>query len=344
LAVAVRAAAIRGYRTLVVDLGGDPSPLLRQAGIEPSALDQLTAFISFDSMITLLERSAVDLDCPDFGLRLAERQDIGILGTLAVAIRHSPTVGEAGRCASKYLYVHNPAIAFKICQADEPDQTELAFDVRAEHPARWSQTAEHGLGLAWRVFRLLSEGRSHLRAVYFPHARVGSPSSYRRRFKANLIFQADRAALVVDSADLDHPISAHNDELHDLAASYLDSYQPPPESALEVRVRQTIEALLGTGTCSSRHVAASLHTHPRTMQRHLAEEGTTFEAIKDEVRRSLAERYLAQPDLSLAQIAALLDYSEQSALTRSCQRWFHASPSAVRVQLLSSARPAAGVR
>ena len=76
----VQAQSLRGYRELVTDLGGNPTRLLRKAGIEPAALNQLTAFISFESLIDLLERSAADLGCPDFGLRLAERQDIGVLG------------------------------------------------------------------------------------------------------------------------------------------------------------------------------------------------------------------------------------------------------------------------
>ena len=65
--------------------------------------------------------------------------------------------------------------------------------------------------------------------------------------------------------------------------------------------------------------------HPRTLQRR-AREGTTFEAIKDEVRRDLAQQYLSQPELPLTQITALLGYSEQSAFGRSCRRWFDMTP------------------
>ena len=65
-------------------------------------------------MIRLLERSADDLDCPDFGFRSAERQGISVLGPLAVAMRNSATVGEAMRCASKYIYVYNAAIGFSV--------------------------------------------------------------------------------------------------------------------------------------------------------------------------------------------------------------------------------------
>src|ERR1700677_3264912 len=69
----VQAQSLRGYRELVGDLGGNPPRLLRQTGIDPAALSRLTAFISFEELTDLLERSAAELRCPDFGLRLAER-------------------------------------------------------------------------------------------------------------------------------------------------------------------------------------------------------------------------------------------------------------------------------
>ncbi len=110
----VQAQSLRGYRELVSDLGGNPTRLLRKAGVDPSTLNQLTAFIGFDILADLLELSATELACPDFGLRLAERQDIGILDTLAVAIRYSATVGEAAQCASKYLPVYTGALVFAV--------------------------------------------------------------------------------------------------------------------------------------------------------------------------------------------------------------------------------------
>src|SRR5262249_46683093 len=138
----VQAQSLRGYRELVNDLGGNSARLLRKSGIEPAALNQLTAFISFESVIDLLEHSAADLHCPDFGLRLAERQDIGILGTLAVAMRYSETVGQAMRCASKYLQVYNAAIAFTVTTGDRRGQVRLEFGVLVRHAPHWAQTAE----------------------------------------------------------------------------------------------------------------------------------------------------------------------------------------------------------
>jgi AraC-like DNA-binding protein len=331
----VQAQSLRGYRELVGDLGGNPTRLLRKAGIDPAALDQLTAFISFEAVTELLERSSSELDSPDFGLRLAERQDIGILGTLAVAMRYSATVGEALFNASQYLDVYNAAISFTIDTGEHRGQAQLVFGLLPGHYRRWVQTAEHGIGLTWRIMTLLSEGRCHLKGVWFPHPMVATEGAYRARFPAPLVFEADQAALAVAQKDLDLPISENIEELHDLATRYLDSQLPRGRTALSVQVRQAIEPLLGTGTCTQREVAKVLYMHPRTMHRRLQAEGTTFEEIKNDARRDLAQRYLAQPELPLSQITALLGYSEQSALGRSCRRWFNATPRAMRARLSS---------
>ena len=71
---------------------------------------------------------------------------------------------------------------------------------------------------------------------------------------------------------------------------------------------------------------------PRTLQRRLQDEGASFEVIKDNVRRKLALQYLGQSQ-SMTEVAAQLGYSEPSVLTRSCHRWFAASPRDIRTQL-----------
>jgi AraC-like DNA-binding protein len=335
----VRAQSLRGYRELVNELGGNPPRLLRTAGIDPTALNQVTALISCESLIRLLERSATDLHCPDFGLRLADRQGIGILGTLAVAMRYSGTVGEAMGNAAKCLHINEAAIAFTIavdeCINSEPGQARLTFEVPDRRARNWGQTAEHGIGLAARLMTMLSEGRCHLRQVWLPHPAVASDETYRSHFEAPTMFGADGLGLAYDAEDLDLPISEHHQELHDLITRYLDDHVRRERTLFAIRVRQTIEALLGTGTCGHRQVAAAMYVHPRTLQRRLREENRTFEDIKDEVRRDLTQRYLSHRDVQVAQVSALLDYSEPSAFGRSCQRWFHTTPRTVRAQLLS---------
>ena len=85
-------------------------------------------------------------------------------------------------------------------------------------------------------------------------------------------------------------------------------------------------------------VADLLNMHPRTLQRRLTSEGTTFERVRDDARRRLAEIYLANDVVPLAHVAQLLGYASQSVLTRSCLRWFGKTPLAMRQQVTGRER------
>jgi AraC-like DNA-binding protein len=105
-------------------------------------------------------------------------------------------------------------------------------------------------------------------------------------------------------------------------------------SLLQARVRLLVERLLREKDCGIRRIAAELCMHPRQLQRYLHSEGRSFDTTKDEVRREMALRYLQRPDLSVARVAKLLGYSQSSALSRSCYRWFCASPEKMRERFL----------
>jgi AraC-like DNA-binding protein len=329
----VQAQSLRGYPELVRELGGNPIPLLQDAGIDPADLNRLTVFVDFEAQMNLLERSAAELRCPDFGMRLAERQDIGVLGTLAVAMRYSATLGEAIQCVCKYFEIYNTAIAFTIWTGNPSGEALLELRPLEQHYPLGAQVAERGVYLTARIITLLSEGRCELLRVSLPHPPVSNKAIYRTYFAAPITFGAEVAGIAIAERDLYLPISEHNAELRDAATHSLDIQLSREDKALADRVRRTVIASLGTANCGRNEVAKALFIHPRTMQRRLNEDGTSFEDIKEEVRRELALRYLSQPNLSMSQITRLLGYGEQSTFGRSCRRWFGRSPREMRERL-----------
>ena len=76
-------------------------------------------------------------------------------------------------------------------------------------------------------------------------------------------------------------------------------------------------------------IAKMLAMHPRTLQRRLEREGTSFTAIRDEVRSQWALRYLRSRPLPTSQVAGLLGFSEQSTFTPFCRRRLGSTPSAI---------------
>lgn len=328
----IRAGGLRGYQALVRQLGGDPAPLLKQHRIAAASLSDEDALIPLRALVTLLEDSAARLGCPDFGLRLAQTQDISILGPVAVAIQHSPTPADALACASRYLFVHSPAIAFSVITGStlDPALAELRFEVLLPGLPLARQATDLSLGVAHRMMALTGRRLYRLHSVCLPHTPVAPAAAYARHFGAPLWPDQPHAALLVQRSGLDAPLNDADDTLRRLAAGYLDEHYPRPDQTLTTRVRLAISHGLGSGPLRKARVADMLALHPRTLQRRLEAEGSSFERIRDEVARDAARRYLGATHMPLSQVADLLGLSEQSALTRACRRWFGMPPSEVR--------------
>jgi AraC-like DNA-binding protein len=328
----VRAGGLRGYRELVRTLGGRPDDLLRQFHIAPESLDNEDTLISLRSFAHLLEASAVRLDVPDFGLRLAAMQDIGILGPLAVAMQNAETLVDAMEFAARYLFVHSPGIAMTVSSRSpsQPDFAEIRFEVLLPRLSATRQILDLGLGVIHRVLKMLAGQDYRPEEVHLTHQPTAPMSIYRRYYMAPIRTSQLAAALLLRPDLLKRPMTAVNATLRQMATDYLAVLFPAPSQALSARVRVALRKVLGTHLANKEDVAAMLAMHPRTMQRRLATEGASFDAIRDDVRRELAQRCLVSTEMPVIQIVGLLGLSEQAALTRMCRRWFGTTPSALR--------------
>ena len=102
------------------------------------------------------------------------------------------------------------------------------------------------------------------------------------------------------------------------------------------RLRGTVERLvlgrLTNGAPTAGDVADALGIGERTLARRLTAEGAPFRQLVDELRLDLARSYLADPELSLAQVAYLLGYADQSAFSNAFKRWTGRSPRRFRAE------------
>jgi AraC-like DNA-binding protein len=327
----VRSESLTYFAELVRAGGHDPEPLFAAARIAPDAVNEPDQFVPYRQMIELLEDAADRLGCPDFGLQLAQRQYAeGILGPLDIAMRNSATVAAAWRFCAAHAYTYSSGVHLAIAEDRGQTRTAIRFELLLPRLYRQRQVVEHALMMSHLATRMFSGGRSTPREVWFRHDPLDGASAHEEMFGCRVCFARPYNALFYAGADFDVPVVGRNDRVLQLATYFIDSRFPSPQALIRTRVRLAIEQQLSDGNSSQTEVAAELGMHPRTLQRRLRGEGENFEAIKDEVRRDAAVRYLRQTRLPLKTIAALLGYSELSVLYRSCQRWFGESPSTVR--------------
>lgn len=106
----------------------------------------------------------------------------------------------------------------------------------------------------------------------------------------------------------------------------------PDPHAFDRAVQQLLVRMLPDGEVSVDKVAAAMHQSTRTLQRRLAERHLTWQHMLDNTRMQLARQYLNDRALSVAEIAVLLGFSEQSAFTRAFKRWTGQTPLSFRQQ------------
>lgn len=336
-AALVRASSLHGYVELAAELGLDGRAALRTFAISERALVDPTLLISQPAVSALLEFSARRADCPDFGIRLGRRQGLGILGPVTALIRHAPTIGDALGLASRYMFVHSPTISLDVVAvAGEPELVDLCFDIHIPGRPPCPQNIELSLTLMNEGLRIYSMGVVRPRLARFPHPRVGPLATYLNEFRCECRFGAPVAALRLAAADLGRSLAEGDPLILRLTQDYLDGFRAGDAASIADRVRALLRRALGSGDCSRPSVARALGLHPRTLQRRLAAEGHPFERLLDDTRRDLLQDLLRlHPDLPLGRIAVMLGYGDQSALTRSCRRWFGVSPRQMRGRVLA---------
>ncbi len=326
----VNSDALLFFAELVSDLGGNAGPLLEEANIRSAASETGDAPLRFGDFVQLLALAAQRLQAPDFGLQLAQRQRGGkVIGPIGVVMKYSATVGEAlGYCA-KHIHAYSLATRVRF-RPDRSTQTLfVSLDILLEDVPDLRQVTEHALSLANLNIIDITGGRARVREVRFSHEPQMPLREYRRHFGCEVLFGQEEDGFVLTESDLVCALAAPDAQIHEMATDYIEARFPATVPPLHMRVRSLILRHLGKD-CTYERIAGEMCMHPRTLQRRLRAEGASFESIKDDVRRQVALRYLVQRDVPLIRVAEKLGYAEASVLSRSCLRWFEASPQEIR--------------
>ena len=151
-------------------------------------------------------------------------------------------------------------------------------------------------------------------------------------------FGQDFNGFISDAKDIDAPNPGADPVLEKHARQMLKEALSSDSDSLVQAVRQLIVALLPSGRCSATVVARHLGVDRRTVHRHLTREGCTFNSILDEVRRELAERYLAEGARTMSNVSALLGFAAPSVFSRWYARRFKVTPSSQRADRAPSRR------
>jgi len=206
----------------------------------------------------------------------------------------------------------------------------VQFDFGAFHAdSHWIEAS-----MAWVVCetrRMLDTHHGALRflkAVQFTFDEPNYRAEYNRVFGVPVMFGAEHNALLVtrDFPYLSMPPS--NPEVSRILREHVDKLEDRLKASrtTRMRVETVLLSYLRESDAAIKTVSTKLGISRQTLARRLAEEHTTFEKVKDQLRHELAVQYLAEKKLSVSETTYLLGFSDPAAFSRAFKRWTGASP------------------
>ncbi|MBD9415196.1 AraC family transcriptional regulator [Pseudomonas sp. PDM16] len=260
---------------------------------------------------------------PLIGLRLGSALQVGHLDMVGALLMSCETLGEALEAFLEYYPIVGDGGEFSSCQ--EGDQLRLVY--QPFYQVRREERVEAVLASLLHMSRWITGERIQPLELHFAHGPRGGEARYIELLGCPLRFDADDNALVFDRAALATPLIQANalmrEHLRGLADSLLERLG---NQSLAVRVQQQLRAQPRWG---KERIAEQLELSGRHLNRKLAEEGTSFKLLRDQVLHQMAEQRLRESP-RVAEVAEGLGFSDESSFAKAFRRWSGITPGQFR--------------
>jgi AraC-like DNA-binding protein len=332
-------AALRGAERHGVDI----IPLLEQAAIPPELLEVPLARVSPQQFARLTKAVWQALDDEFQGLG-PQPLKVGTFAMMCHAVVHcSPDLRTALNRGSTFygLFAGGPRFHVEEKPVEEKPVEErpggktaearLVFDLTAfDDPDHY--LAESATVVAHRFAGWLIRRRINLTRVEFSHPAPPHALEYDLLYGAPCTFRAPRTALVFDRSLLELPVVQDELGLHTFLRRAPDDVLARLDygSTAAAQVRRLLGQSLPDRMPDPQDIAARLSVSAQTLRRRLAAEGTSFQRIRDQLRRDVAIAALAEGTVSIEDLAHRLGFSEPSAFHRAFKRWTGSAPRSYR--------------
>lgn len=308
------------------------SELLDSVGLDPQATVDPKVMVTDDDYYTLCER--VFRDDPhgeSLAVRVGSSMRCDDYGAFGLAWKTAPTLRDSFTRAERYGKVLTSVSTYELRSEDGVHFMMLhrAGDRRTGLQLSNEQT----IVAVTQISREVSLENFVPVAVYFQHDCLVDSAALEEFFGCKVNYSSDRDALQVSEASLNSVNRLGDSSVANFFDTHLDKEiaELSEQNTLAERVRQEISQALSQGVPTISDIAVRLAMSGRTLQRRLAEDGHAYQALVDSARKGLAERLLHESEYSLAEIAFLTGFSDQSAFTRAFRRWAGQTPRSFRL-------------
>ncbi|MBU1237251.1 MAG: AraC family transcriptional regulator [Gammaproteobacteria bacterium] len=302
--------------------------LLQESGISPILLDEDGARVTTEQFATLYQRLARELDDELPGM-FSRPARAGTFKFLCLTVMEARNVRTALYRFTRFFHITLDDIGFELSRQDA--LTRVALVPRLPSAAANTFAQEILLRLVHGVISWLAGKKMPLARIDLAFPRPAHAADYGALYPGPAYFGQPATALYFDTALLDGPIRQDQKSLAEFMKRAPGDwlFNSFPERLVSHGVREYLHAHLVAPTAIE-EVAKAMHVSVRTLSRRLRDEETSFQAIKDELRRDVAIERLTKTDTPIAVIGAELGFDSPATFHRAFKAWTGSTPGAYR--------------
>jgi AraC-like DNA-binding protein len=305
--------------------GVEPAPLMIGVGLDPGVLESPENWLPADQLGVLIDACVKATNCEHFGLLVGAPFTLGSMGALGYLMRHSATLLDALRALVVHLELQDRAAVTLML---DPSDSRIALGYTLIDPeiAGRYPILDGAMAMVYRLVAELCGPAWRPLSVNLARPRPRLISEYERVFGCRPAFNAKVSAVVFESRWLHRPIEGADPALHAILSRTVELIEASRPLRFHERVRRVVRAMALTSVVSSAGIASFFRLNERTLRRRLSEDGTNVRKIVDDERQQLAKYLLGNTRLRVAEISAVLHYSDAAAFARAFRNIVKMSP------------------
>ena len=305
-----------------------PEQILAEVGLDLALFEDPDNSISFVDVGRLLNLCAKRTGLAHFGLLVGQQAGPAAVGQLAELMAHAPNVGTALHSMILHVCLNDRGAVPTLTSEDGIAKLGNAVYIPMHEGIR--QISDASLAIVCNLLRALCGETWAPAEVRFSHSAPRNNKPYEVFFRSPLVFEAEENALVFPARWLQQPLPGADIKQHILTVKRLTTIEAGMGIDFQEQVYSILRPLIVSQTCSSEHLARMLSMHPRTLNRRLQDQGTSYREIVGKLRFEVAKQFLLDTNMSLIKISTLLGYADASVFTRAFRHWAGITPSAWR--------------
>jgi AraC-like DNA-binding protein len=311
----------------------DGAALLQGAGIDPDGPWDPKVMIPAATYYDMLERLADQIDVTEMPVRTGASMQLDEYGALGLAFKAAPTLGASYARVERYARLWTSVVQYEL--RPEPRGTLFILHRPGERRLGMRLSNETTLVSAVSIARQVSPVPVKPLEVLIRHPAPNSVAAHEDWFGCPVRFGTDLDAILYSQETLAQPNILGDAGISRYLASHLDKElsEIADEAPLVKETKDAIAQALSEGAPKMADIARGLGLSARSFHRRLSEHGISFQTLTEETRRELAEGLLRDDGHSLAEIAFLTGFAEQSSFTRAFKRWVGITPASYRKAL-----------